>query len=418
MDDAQRLREWNCTTDVTDLCAELIRIPSENPPGDCGEIADMVAALLRDADCTVENVNGPGGLPSVVGTADFGPGPTLLMNGHMDVVPIGDLSRWSWDPFGGEVRDGYVLGRGASDMKGGLAALLVAVKRAVRQDGLRGKLVFVGVPDEETGGEHGTRFLLDRGIDGDACLIGEPSGIHPTVGQKGNLWLRAVASGVPAHGSLSPLVGVNAIRRMAEAIDVLYGVWETSWPLPPREKALIAHSQQLLLDEGRDKPATALGRVSVNVGLVQGGEKVNIVAGRCEAQFDLRIPIGLSAEGVLGQLRMMLAQQGIDDVELACMTHPNEPNYTDPQAPFVRCVVGASRDITGEKAEPVLQWASSDARFYRYRGIPTVQYGPAELEGIHGYDERVPIQRLVDATRVYALVIERFLGARWKEDMC
>ncbi len=140
-------------------------------------------------------------------------------------------------------------------MKGGLAALLVAIKRVMRHGGLRGRFVFMGVPDEETGGEHGTRFLLDRGIRGDACLIGEPSGVHPTVGQKGNLWLRAVASGVPAHGSLSPLVGVNAIRRMAEAIDAVYGIWDMSWELPPRERVLIAHSQELLREEGRSGPA-------------------------------------------------------------------------------------------------------------------------------------------------------------------
>ncbi len=106
MDDAQRLREWDCRLEMTELCAELIRTPSENPPGDCGEVVALVADRLREAGCATEIVTGPGGLPSVLGEAGFGPGPTLLFNGHMDVVPVGEFSRWSWDPFGGEVRDG------------------------------------------------------------------------------------------------------------------------------------------------------------------------------------------------------------------------------------------------------------------------------------------------------------------------
>jgi len=410
MDLAEELRRWDVGAEAARLCSDLIRSPSENPPGDVAPVADRVAEVLDAAGFSTQRILGPNDRPNLVAERSFGPGPTLLLNGHMDVVPAGDRSRWSFDPFGGEIRNGYVCGRGASDMKGGLAALLVALRWIADVPDLCGRITFMAVSDEETGGVDGTRFLLAGGVTGDACLIAEPSGAGPTIGQKGNIWIDAVTEGVPAHGSLSPWVGTNAILRMSKLIDAIYRVHEVDWPIPPDARRLIAGSQRLLRAEGRPGPAEALGRVSVNVGRIYGGEKVNIVPGQCRAQFDLRVPIGVSTSHVWERIAAILEDAGFDPAAISLAAPPNEPNYTPPDDPFVESLVESIREITGRPAEATLQWASSDARYFRYRSIPTAQYGPAELDGIHGFDERVSVAGLADAARVYALFIHRFLA--------
>ena len=212
---AETLATWDCEKQVSELTGELIRIPSENPPGDTREIATAIADYLKTVGLATQRLESKPNMLNVVGKLEAGGGPTLILNGHMDVVPVGERDRWSWDPFSGHLQDGYILGRGASDMKGGLAALLVALSKIASFSDLKGSILFMAVPDEETGGEFGTRFLLEQGLTGDACLIAEPSGQNPTIGQKGNLWVNAIAHGVSAHGSLSPLVGENAIRKIS-----------------------------------------------------------------------------------------------------------------------------------------------------------------------------------------------------------
>ena len=409
MNERLDIKNWDCEAEVINLASELIQIPSENPPGNMKDIAILIRDYVRKAGISVKIPRSLPGKPSVVAELDFGAGPTLILNGHMDVVPAGDLDQWTWDPFGGELQDGYLLGRGASDMKAGLAGLLLSLKKIASSDNLHGHVIFMAVPDEETGGELGTRWLLENGNTGDACLIAEPSGINPTIGQKGNLWVNAVTHGVSAHGSLSPVVGKNAIYLMKDVIDTIYSVWDTEWPIPKTARQLIVHSQEILKEEGNLAPASVLDRVTVNVGTISGGEKVNMIPSQCETAFDLRIPIGVSTSEVLHQLEQRIAEQFSGEVDLIVKASLNDANFTLPDDPFVELVLHAITEIANEQAQPVLQWASSDARYFRYRNIPTVQFGPAELAGIHSYDERVKVSDVVGATHVYALLTHDFL---------
>ncbi len=405
-----QINSWDCAKAVAELTSELIRFPSVNPSGDLIPIADFVQNYLTDLGLPTERISAKPEYPCLIGLLDKGPGPTLIFNGHMDVVPIGDRERWKWDPFSGDERDGYIVGRGASDMKGGLAALMVALSRISVWDHLKGKILFMAVPDEETGGDFGTRFLVEKGYTGDACLIGEPSGQNPTIGQKGNIWLKAETVGVPAHGSLSPVGGANAVLRMTRLIEAVYEVWETRRELPEEARALIRRSQELLRNEGITTPAEVLGRVSVNVGKIRGGQKVNMIPDRCEAEFDLRVPIGITTQEVLDEIKQKAKQRLGQDVRITLQTKPNEPNYTDPENDFVKLTTSTIERVTGKPSRPVLQWASSDARFFRYKSIPTIQYGPVEPDGIHGYNERIRISELGNAAKVYALLAHRYLG--------
>lgn len=153
-----------------------------------------------------------------------------------------------------------------------------------------------------------------------------------------------------------------------------------------------------------------LGRVTVNVGRIVGGDKINVVADRCEAELDLRVPIGISVGDVLGFLRKLIEERFGSGVEIVPVHDPIEANYTSPTHPFVQLVLKIIREITGAVPRPVLQWASSDARFFQRHGVPTVQFGPAELQGIHGYNERVAVAQLVQAARVYAMLIYDYLS--------
>lgn len=411
MTERETIKRWDSEQAVASLCSQLIRFPSENPPGNVLQIAAYIADYLKQGGITVRILEAAPGMVNVVGEMDFGPGPCLILNGHMDVVPVGDRNRWEFDPFSGEIAGEYILGRGASDMKGGLAALLVALRQAARWEGLHGRIVFMAVPDEETGGWMGTRWLLEQGYRGDACLIAEPTGVSPTIGQKGSLWIRAVTQGVPAHGSLSPLIGDNAILKMIHVIEAAYSLWEKTWDFPVDARALIQKSQTVLEQAGMMAQARALERVTVNVGRIQGGEKVNVVPGRCEAEFDLRVPIGVPVKVVQEELVRCIRNRVEEGVDLETPHMPVEANYTPPTHPFVQQVLEIISEVTGKAPIPLLQWATSDARFFRLHGIPTIQFGPAELEGIHGYNERVKVTQLARAVRVYMLLIHDYLSA-------
>ena len=409
MNEKLDIKNWDCEAEVISLASELIQVPSENPPGNMKEIVILIRDYLKKAGLSVTSSESKSGKTNIVAELDFGDGPTLILNGHMDVVPAGDLNQWSWDPFGGELQDGYLLGRGSSDMKAGLAGLLVSLKKIALSDNLHGHVILMAVPDEETGGEFGTRWLLENGITGDACLIAEPSGINPTIGQKGQLLVNAVTHGVSAHSSLSPVIGKNAIHLMKDVIDTIYSLWDTEWPIPATARQLIVHSQEILKEEGHIAPASVLDRVTVNVGTISGGEKVNMIPSQCEAAFDMRIPIGISTSEVLRQLEQRIAEQFSAEVDLIVKTSPKDANFTVPENPFVQLVLHTITEITNKPSQPVLQWASSDARYFRYRGIPTVQFGPAELAGIHSHNERVKVTDVVEATHVYALLMHNFL---------
>lgn len=208
---------------------DMVRIPSVNLPGDMDDIASYIRSWMEKRGFIVETYEPRKGRISLVTEIGEEKRPTLILNGHMDVVPTGDLKRWKFPPYSGDIREGKILGRGATDMKGGLTSIIAAftaISNVVEK--LPGKLILTAVPDEETGGEHGSSWLVKTGkVQGEACLIGEPSGIHGSfIGEKGLCWLRLESRGIPAHGSL-PMLGENAIEKLARAsVAMATAVWK------------------------------------------------------------------------------------------------------------------------------------------------------------------------------------------------
>ena len=406
--------------EILQLCSDMVRIPSENPPGDMGEMASFLRGFLKDRGFAVEAYEPERGRINLVARIGSGE-PTLILNGHMDVVPAGDRERWDFPPYCGELREGKILGRGATDMKGGLASLLAAFVAVSQVAGdLPGTLVLTLVPDEETGGEYGSRWLVETGkVRGEACLIGEPTSMAGSfVGEKGICWLRLSARGVPAHGSL-PMLGENAIEKLAAAFSVLHTIEREEVEVPEGVREIIEHSKALyrrmlaergLADEAKlEAVAGALDHSTVNIGVIRGGSKVNIVPESCSADVDIRVPAGTTPAEVRDRVVELLRERGLTDIECELVLE-SSPNYTLPGERIYALLSRNAKDILGIDLRPLFVTGATDGRFFRLSGIPAINYGPGELALAHAYNEFVRAEDVINAAKVIAGTILDFFG--------
>lgn len=371
--------------EVLSIARALIGARSENPGGTEDDAASVAADVLTGLGATCEIVRGDAGRPSVV--ASIGPldGPSLAFNGHLDTVPAGSLDTWSVDPFAGTIVDGRLIGRGACDMKGPIAAALAAAAAIVRQGvELGGCLVFHLAADEELAGVHGTKVLRDRGLlTQDAAIVGEPSDLQLGLAERGGAWVTATAYGKAAHGS-QPHRGVNAITSMARFLLRLGEV------LPDLEHPLC-------------------GRPTVNAALIEGGSAPNVVPDRCVIDIDRRlIPGETDPEAVLDAFRALAADIRREHAEVDVRVEIRE--WTDAaEAPADSSIAAAIRVAVhaelGAIPSDVGFTGITDARFYiNDAAIPTVIFGPGSLTVAHTADEWIDIEDLIAAARIYARV--------------
>ncbi|MFQ6086029.1 MAG: M20 family metallopeptidase [Candidatus Bathyarchaeia archaeon] len=403
--------------ELLDLCRRLIQTSSENPPGDVEGVVSMTREVLGNWGIESRVYRPEKARPNLVSRVGSGKG-GLILNGHMDVVPAGDRRRWDFDPYCGEIRGGRVFGRGASDMKGGLAGLIWALVTTVGIEAdLAKPLILALVPDEETGSRFGTKWLIEQGkIDGDGCIVGEPSTNSGCVlGEKGLVQLKLSASGIPAHGSL-PMLGENAILKITNSFSALQELTKIAVRVPrnfeetiERAKAVIKKRGARATRVGRGKVgrvAEALDHVTINVGTVSGGTKVNVVPEHCESEVDIRIPVGVSSEQVFRESEKLLEPYGV-----SCeIMSRSEPNYTSQETTLYKVVSKNVREIVGLYPDPIFLTGASDARFFRLRGIPAIHYGPGSIEYAHSYNEAVEAKEVITACKVYLATILDLLG--------
>jgi len=387
--------------DVASLCANLVQIQSENPPGHTEEVIRYLGSHMEDLGVETEIIRNPEGRWNLVG----GPRrPSLLLCGHVDVVPA-SADRWSRDPFSGEIDGGYVWGRGSTDMKGGCAALLTAYEQCL-DDGVEPDVGFAFVCDEETGGEMGIRDLLARGSLAPCdCIIAEPTPrLSPCIGQKGLCRISMTFHGEPGHSSLYPEIGVSAVMEAMAFIIRMEQLHERVFPVEPRLQPIIEASGQVLEDLfERPGMGSAIQQIMYNPGMIQGGEKANIVAQLCTLEMDLRLPWGCSPDTLLEEIRSMAPHADMSVMDAF------EPTLTPPETRVAGVVCREIERQYGEPAVPILQWAASDARFLRKAGFNVVDYGPGDLHTLHGVDERVSVEDLRNAVEVYDGVIRGYL---------
>ncbi|GGF76160.1 peptidase [Paenibacillus albidus] len=399
------------------LCSKLIQFPSENPPGDSREISAFIIDYLHQAGIATSIYPATETMLNLVSTlsatAEDRISKKLIFCGHTDVVPAGDRSRWDFDPFSGAIEDGYLLGRGASDMKAGLAGQIFAMTLLAKLGvPLRGDLALLVVPDEETGGHLGVPWVLERGlVTGTAAVIAEPSGPqNPTIGQKGSCWFEFTVEGTPGHGSLSPIVGDSAIVKAAKGIEALQRLWDIKPDIPEEVKEIIRISQEYVKESEQDGSLAwqVFDHVTVNIGTIQGGTKVNVVADRCTIQVDSRVPFGVDYRDVLDRARSLLLEAGIES-EVKGFGFQGNANWTSSEEQIVTDLVSSISEVSSKEAYGVLQWASSDARHFRTHRIPVLQYGPAELSTIHNFNEKAPVWQIIQCAKVYALTALKYL---------
>ena len=380
--------------DVIDLTTQLVRIPTENPPGNEKNACVFLKPVLRKLGFNVRIYLSPQKRWNIVAERRWGKeGRTLVFNGHLDVVPAGNPSQWRYPPFQGVVKKGRIYGRGASDMKSGISSFLHAIsaidRSHIRLD--RGGLVLHLVSDEECHSHQGMSFLTEKGIlRGDAVLVGEPSNLDPVIAQKGAVWLKISTFGKSAHGS-RPHLGVNAIEKMVKVIERLNAI-----PL--------------------DMEHPLLGKPTLNIGTIQGGMKTNIVPDRCQIEVDRRLLPGEKKDDVIQRIRGALeALRSRDPLLVYEITESDyaEPCETDSAEEIVRIGLEAIEKVRGER--PVVKGFAgfTDVRFYVQQcHIPGLILGPGDNPQAHTTDESVEVDALVQAAQIYALMITNFLSTR------
>ena len=380
--------------ELVDLTIRLVQIPTENPPGNEKAAAQFLKPILSKMGFKVKILLSPKGRWNLIAEKRWGMGGrTLIFNGHLDVVPAGDPSQWKYSPFQGKLSKGRIYGRGASDMKSGIASFIHALSMIDRLKihFHQGAVILHLVSDEESHGHHGMGFLTQKGgIHGDAALVGEPTDLCPVIAHKGALWLKISTLGKSAHSS-RPHLGVNAIEKMMKLI----------------------HQINLI---SLEKEHPLLGKPTLNVGTIRGGTKINIVPDRCEIELDRRILPSEKKEEIVGEIKKILDslrlqdplfQYQMEEIDFA------EPSEVNPEEEIVRMGVEAIHQVTGE-SRPLRAFSGfTDSRFYINQCcIPTLILGPGDTNQIHTTDESVEVEALVRAAHIYALIATNYLSRK------
>jgi len=440
--------------EVTELLRTLIRINTTNPPGNETASANYIAQYLGKEGFKTEVIESTSGRGSVVtrlkGTGEK---PSLLLLSHLDVVAA-NAKEWSIDPFAGEVKDGYVYGRGAYDMKSMTAIEIMVIKLLNKNHIiLKGDVVLAGTADEEQGGEEGAGYLLRNYkekvlcpyviIEGGGLAFPSKNGyVFPVQSaEKGILWLKIKAKGTPGHGS-TPNMADNAVLRMNKVIDKL-GNYQPPTIYVPTLKAFLAEigtqdpelketfslllanpkkSEQILDQLAKKDHALAeeirpRTKMTIAPTMIHGGVKENIIPSDCEAVFDCRILPGQSIDETVDLIKGLLKDVGLDKLsfEFIQAHGGSESTINTKLYSTITDVLKEFEPSCG--VTPTLTTGGTDSRFFRELGSVCYGFQPMipdepndQLEKrMHGIDERITVKNLVYGTSVLYETVKRFM---------
>lgn len=381
-----RIRE----DEVVNLCRDLVRFKSVNPPGDELEIAEYVAGALREAGLIVEVIPHTPTRASVLarlrGSGDV---PALFYTGHLDVVPVG-AEEWLHDPFGGEVIEGRLWGRGSSDMKGGDAAIITAARVLAAADlSLKGDLILAFTAGEE-GEQLGATELATRldSIPVQAVVVAEPSSNDVYVAEKGALWLKITTRGKTAHGSM-PHLGQNAITMMAALLSEL-----DSLAVPYEEHPL-------------------LGGFTRSINTIAGGVKTNVVPDRCVVTIDQRTVPGQDHAAIARQVEELIADlaQRLPEFHASVeVINDRIPVASSPEESVVQRFYDVVAEVTGRRPVPEgVNYYTDAAVFVPALQSPMIICGPGEARLAHQPNECVKVAKLIEAAKIFILAAAQLL---------
>ncbi len=373
--------------ELTALLQALVRCPSPNPPGCEEQTVTRLASACEAAGLAVEVDPVLPGRPNLYASAGPPDEPGVLVLGHTDTVPAGD--GWSGDPYGGSVEAGRLVGRGAADMKGGLAAAVAAMAALGRADvPLRRRVTLAAVVDEEEHG-HGVRAFLARRPSAHVALVPEPTDLQTVIACRGNCYVEVAIEGRSAHAG-SPEQGRNAIYGAARAVE----------------------SIRRLDVELEDDTHPLLGRAAWSVGTIRGGTATAMVPAACSVSVDRRLLPGQTGAQALAEVERALGTLGLEDDGLRAKADllMEIPSFeVAPDDPRVQAVQRASLDA-GAPGLPLAGWTAACDGGYLMRdaGIAAIVLGPGSVaEQAHKPDESIELAEVVLAARIYALAMLR-----------
>ena len=450
---AQLLKEIE--EEVTNLLSNLIRINTTNPPGNETEAVKFLTKNLEKEGfaCEVfESAPGRGSL--ITRLKGTGEGPSLLLLSHLDVVAA-NPKEWSVDPFAGVVKDGFVWGRGAIDMKS-MTAMEVMVMKLLKRNNVRlkGDVILAATADEEKGGEAGAGWLVKNYPDkvkadyvineggGLAIPINDKNIYTIQTAEKGILWFKVKAKGRPGHGSV-PGAADNAILRMNKIVEKL-GNYRAKMTVVPtvrqflsevaKESPLLQQAANMILqnpevadqildmlaqkDKVMAEELRARLRMTIAPTIIHGGVKENIIPSECEAVFDCRILPGQTPEQAMEEIKALLKDVvDLEKVEFETI-QANEPSESPTNTPLYEEIINVLKEFEPNcSVAPILLTGGTDSRFFRKIGTVCYGFQPLRadmpygeiLKTVHGIDERISIENLVFGTSVLYNVVERFL---------
>ncbi len=441
--------DWQGIRDeAAETLSNYIRINTTNPPGNEMEAARYLEGILRaeGINTTIyEPVSRRANLMAVI-PADTGGKPLVLLN-HMDVVPV-EEDKWNLDPFGGIIKDGYIFGRGAIDMKGkGVAELMTMLLLKRHKIPLKRDIIFLATADEETGGRWGVKWMLEQeaGLKKAACVLNEGGCIlvrenretdhyEIATAQKVVAQFSVRAKGTTGHGSMphrdsATIKLIRALNRLVE--------WETPFvviPLvkqyfanlatvkPPAEAQGYHDIEEALRDHTFAQAFTAntqynaMVRNTLTPTMLKAGQKVNVIPSKAAAAFDCRVLPGTSSKDFFTQLQKVI---GDDDIDIAPLpefeSNPLPPSPTDNEL-YQAIERVAQRKDPGCMVTPFLITGATDSRFFREIGVPCYDFSPfhlrqEDLKLVHGHNERISLENLGFASEViFEIVYEVAAG--------
>lgn len=449
---AQLLKEIE--EEVTNLLSDLIKINTTNPPGNETEAARYLGETLNKEGFNCEFFESAPGRGSVI-TRIKGTGekPNLLLLSHLDVVAA-NPKEWNVDPFRGVVKDGFVWGRGAIDMKS-MTAMEVMVMKLLKRNNAqpKGDIILAATADEEKGGEAGAGWLVRNHPEKIQAkyVINEGGGLAIPINgkniftiqtaEKGILWLRIKAKGKPGHGSV-PGVADNAILRINKVVEKL-GNYRSKISLVPtvkqflngiaKENKLVQQALAILLqnpaagdqildmlaqkDKAMAEEVRAMLRMTIAPTIIHGGVKENIIPSECEAVFDCRILPGQNPADAINEIKNLLKDADPEKLEFETI-QASEPSESPMDTSLYDQIVDVLKEFQpNDSAAPILLTGGTDSRFFRKIGSICYGFQPIRadmpygeiLETIHGIDERISTENLVFGTSVLYNIVERFM---------
>ncbi len=437
----------NNTGEYIQFLRDLIQTESYNPPGNEKNVALKIQQYLKDANIESDIFPFGDNRANLIATLkDDSKGKNLLFNGHMDVVPPGIEEEWKVPPLSATIKRKKIFGRGATDMKGGLAAMVITLK-ILKKLGVKlsGNLILNAVGDEETHGLLGTKWCVDNKLEAisiDFTLIGEPTNISPLphaimLGERGRVLVKVVTNGISAHAALSPL-GRNAIYMMSKIIEKLDKLDEYMPHVEPpikmeRLKKLVGDSfvnQEIFNKFFDEQPrlqaiVDSLIKSTRVLTMISGGIKDNVVPDMCEAIIDFRLLAGQKVEEIINGFSQLIRNEVGFDVKDGPTGNPedifvyleilsaSEGSYWKDweDSKDLQLLYKLISETYQKKPFYFLYPPSSDAHYLRNSGFcsQTIMFGPGNAFTAHSTNEYIEIQDFINSIKVYTLFAYHFL---------